>query len=148
MRIFNTYGPRLRPGDGRVVSNFLVQALRGEPLTVYGDGTQTRSFCYVDDEIAGSSRCSTPTTSARSTSATPNEFTMLELAELVLEVTGSPSEIVFEPLPDRRPDAAPARHHAGRSGARLGAAGRASARGSSAPHDWYRSESVDASGPT
>ncbi len=102
-RIFNTYGPRLSPGDGRVVSNFIAQALRGEPLTMYGDGTQTRSFCFVEDEIAGllalfDSSCTGPINIGN-----PDERTMLELAEIVLEVTGSSSEIVFRPLPKDDP---------------------------------------------
>ena len=98
-RIFNTYGPRLSPGDGRVVSNFVVQALRGEPLTVYGDGSQTRSFCFVDDQVAGllallDSRLTGPVNIGN-----PDERSMLELASLVLELTGSPSQVAFEPLP-------------------------------------------------
>ena len=115
MRIFNTYGPRMRPDDGRVVSNFLVQALRGEPLTIYGDGSQTRSFCYVTTRSAGSSRCSTPTLHGPVNIGNPDEFTMRELAELVVEVTGSSSKIVNEPLPAdsdparRRPDITRAR---------------------------------------
>ena len=124
VRIFNTYGPRMRPDDGRVVPNFIVQALRGEPLTIYGDGTQTRSFCYVATRCGASWRCSTATPPARSTSATRASSPMLELAELVLEVTGSSSEIVFEPLPvddprQRQPDITLARQRA-----RLGARGR------------------------
>jgi len=109
VRIFNSFGPRLRPADGRVVSNFLVQAMDGDPLTVYGDGRQSRSFCYVDDEIRGivallESDCVGPVNIGN-----PNEFTILELAETVLEVTGSTSEIVHEPLPvddptQRQPD--------------------------------------------
>jgi dTDP-glucose 4,6-dehydratase len=109
VRIFNTYGPRLRPADGRVVSNFLVQAMRGEPLTVYGDGSQTRSFCYVDDEIRGILGLLESDHVGPVNVGNPNEFTILELAETVREVTGSRSEIVFEPLPtddptQRRPD--------------------------------------------
>ena len=108
--------------DGRVVSNFIVQALAGKPLTIYGDGSQTRSFCYVDDEVRGLCwPCSTPTTSDRSTSATRNEFTMRELADIVLEVTGSTSEIVVRAAPGRRPHAAPARHLPGPPHPRLGA---------------------------
>ncbi len=118
VRIFNTYGPRLRPADGRVVSNFLVQAMEGKPLTVYGDGRQTRSFCYVDDLVAGilgllRSDCIGPMNIGN-----PNEFSMLELAQVVLDVTGSASEIVFEPLPtddptQRQPDITLAREALG-----------------------------------
>jgi nucleoside-diphosphate-sugar epimerase len=108
-RIFNTYGPRIRPHDGRVVSNLLVQALAGEPLTIYGSGRQTRSFCYVDDEIAGFLALLDGPHTGPINIGNPGEFTVLELAELVLEITGSSSEIVFEPLPvddptQRRPD--------------------------------------------
>ena len=88
-RIFNTYGPRLSPGDGRVVSNFVVQALRGEPLTVYGDGSQTRSFCYVEDEVEGCWPCSTAISPARSTSAIPTSAPCSSWRDCVLEVTGS-----------------------------------------------------------
>jgi dTDP-glucose 4,6-dehydratase len=98
-RIFNTYGPRLAPGDGRVVSNFVVQALRGEPLTVYGDGTQTRSLCFVDDEIAGLLALLDSPVTGPVNIGNPDERSMLELARVVLEVTGSQSEIVFGPLP-------------------------------------------------
>ena len=113
-RIFNTYGPRIRPHDGRVVSNLLVQALAGEPLTIYGSGRQTRSFCYVDDEVAGFLALLDGPHTGPINIGNPGEFTVLELAELVLEVTGSSSEIVFEPLPvddptQRRPDIALAR---------------------------------------
>jgi nucleoside-diphosphate-sugar epimerase len=113
-RIFNTYGPRMRPHDGRVVSNLLVQALAGEPLTIYGSGRQTRSFCYVDDEIAGFLALLDGPHTGPINIGNPGEFTVLELAELVLEITGSSSEIVFEPLPvddptQRRPDIALAR---------------------------------------
>jgi len=109
VRIFNTYGPRMRPADGRVVSNLLVQALRGDPLTIYGDGSQTRSFCYVDDEVEGFLRLLDSDHVGPVNIGNPGEFTMLELADLVREVTGSVSEIVFEPLPaddptQRRPD--------------------------------------------
>jgi dTDP-glucose 4,6-dehydratase len=102
-RIFNTYGPRLTPGDGRVVSNFIVQALRGEPLTVYGDGSQTRSLCYVDDEIAGLIALLDSTLTGPVNIGNPDERTVLELAELVLEVTGSRSTIVYEALPTDDP---------------------------------------------
>ena len=102
-RIFNTYGPRLSPGDGRVVSNFVVQALRGEPLTVYGDGTQTRSFCFVDDQIAGLLALLGSSLTGPVNIGNPDERSMLELARLVLEVTGSDSDIVFRPLPTDDP---------------------------------------------
>jgi nucleoside-diphosphate-sugar epimerase len=102
-RIFNTYGPRLSPGDGRVVSNFVVQALRGEPLTVYGDGTQTRSFCFVEDEVAGLLALLGSSLTGPVNIGNPDERTMLELARLVLEMTGSQSEIVFRPLPTDDP---------------------------------------------
>ncbi|MDQ1520781.1 MAG: dTDP-glucose 4,6-dehydratase [Actinomycetota bacterium] len=114
VRIFNTYGPGLRPADGRVVSNFLVQAIDGKPLTVYGDGSQTRSFCYVDDEVRGILALADSDVLEPVNIGNEGEYTMLELAELVLEVTGSSSEIVFEPLPvddptRRRPDLTRAR---------------------------------------
>jgi UDP-glucuronate decarboxylase len=114
-RIFNTYGPRMDPGDGRVVSNFIVQALKGEPLTVYGDGTQTRSFCYVDDLVEGLVRLMTHATEAGPVNlGNDGEFTMIELAEVVLELTGSRSELVYRDLPAddpvrRRPDLSLAR---------------------------------------
>ena len=109
IRIFNTYGPRLRPRDGRVVSNFLVQAIQGEPITVYGDGKQTRSFCYVEDEVRGIVALLNSDYVGPVNIGNPNEFTILELAEAVIEVTGSSSEIVFEDLPvddpmQRKPD--------------------------------------------
>jgi UDP-glucuronate decarboxylase len=109
VRIFNTYGPRMHPDDGRVVSNFIVQALRGEPITIYGDGTQTRSFCYVDDLIEAMIRMMAKDCAGPINIGNPGEFTMLELAQRVLELTGSKSEIVFLPLPaddprQRRPD--------------------------------------------
>jgi dTDP-glucose 4,6-dehydratase len=103
VRIFNTYGPRMRPGDGRVVSNFIVQALRGEPLTVYGDGGQTRSFCYVEDEVEGIFRLFSSDESEPVNIGNPGEFTVAELAELVLELTGSSSEIRYLPLPEDDP---------------------------------------------
>ncbi|MGO8861757.1 MAG: UDP-glucuronic acid decarboxylase family protein [Acidimicrobiales bacterium] len=102
-RIFNTYGPRLSPGDGRVVSNFISQALRGEPLTVYGDGSQTRSLCYVEDEIAGLVALLDSPLTGPINIGNPDERTVLELAHLVLEVSGSGSPIVFEPLPTDDP---------------------------------------------
>jgi nucleoside-diphosphate-sugar epimerase len=109
VRIFNTYGPRLSAADGRVVSNFLAQAMRGEPLTVYGDGKQTRSFCFVSDEVDGLLRLLESDHVGPMNIGNPDEFTMLELAELVLELTGGGSDLVFEPLPtddpkQRRPD--------------------------------------------
>jgi len=103
VRIFNTYGPRLAPGDGRVVSNFIVQALRGDPLTVYGDGTQTRSLCFVDDEIAGLVALLDSSLTGPVNIGNPDERTMLELAHFVLESTGSSSDITFEPLPQDDP---------------------------------------------
>lgn len=110
-RIFNTYGPRMQPNDGRVVSNFIVQALAGEPLTIYGDGSQTRSFCFVDDLVDGlMALMATPhEVTGPINLGNPVEFTMLELAELVLELTGSSSTIERRPLPQddptrRRPD--------------------------------------------
>lgn len=114
IRIFNTYGPRMRPHDGRVISNFLVQALKGEPITIYGDGTQTRSFCYVDDEVRGILALLDGPITGPVNVGNPGEFTMLELASLVKEITDSQSEIVFEPLPtddpaQRRPDISLAR---------------------------------------
>ena len=101
MRIFNTYGPRMRPDDGRVVSNFIVQALKGEPITIHGDGLQTRSFCYVDDLIEGMLRLmdSAPEFIGPVNVGNPKEFTMLELAELVLSMVGGRSKIAYQPLP-------------------------------------------------
>jgi nucleoside-diphosphate-sugar epimerase len=102
-RIFNTYGPRLAPGDGRVVSNFISQALRGEPLTVYGDGSQTRSLCYVDDEIAGLVALLDSSLVGPVNIGNPDERTVLELAEIILELSESKSSITFEPLPTDDP---------------------------------------------
>ena len=109
VRIFNTYGPRMRERDGRVVSNFIMQALNDEPITVYGDGGQTRSFCYVDDEIRGLLSLYDSDENMPTNIGNPNEFTILELAHVVIDVLASSSEIVFEPLPvddpmQRRPD--------------------------------------------
>ncbi|MFV0526540.1 MAG: UDP-glucuronic acid decarboxylase family protein [Acidimicrobiales bacterium] len=109
VRIFNTYGPRMRPEDGRVVTNFIRQALRGEPLTVYGDGSQSRSFCYVSDQIAGQLALMESEETGPINIGNDIEFTMLELAEVVTRVTSSSSSIVFAPLPvddptRRRPD--------------------------------------------
>ena len=120
-RIFNTYGPRLRPDDGRVVSNFLVQAARGEPLTVYGDGSQTRSLCYVDDEVGGLVALFDSDLTGPVNIGNPDEYTVLELARAVVSLLGSSSPIVHLPLPAddptrRRPDIA-----LGEGGARLGA---------------------------
>ncbi len=102
-RIFNTYGPRLSLGDGRVVSNFIVQALRGEPLTVYGDGSQTRSLCFVDDEISGLVALLDSSLTGPVNIGNPDERSMLDLARFVLEVTGSTSDVVFGPLPTDDP---------------------------------------------
>ncbi len=110
VRIFNTYGPRMRPADGRVVSNFLVQAIEGKPLTMYGDGSQTRSFCFVDDEVRGILALLDSELEAQPCNiGNPDEFTVRELAEIVLETTGSSSQIVYEDLPvddptQRQPD--------------------------------------------
>lgn len=114
VRIFNTYGPRMRPADGRVVSNFIVQALRGDPITIYGDGSQTRSFTYVDDLVEGIYRLFLSDRVAPTNVGNPNEFTVRQLAEKVVEQTGSASEIVFHPLPTddpkvRQPDISRAR---------------------------------------
>jgi len=99
VRIFNTYGPRMRPNDGRVVSNFIVQALRGEPLTIYGDGSQTRSFCYVDDLVEGVVRLYERGTSEPTNIGNPHEFTVRQLAERILALTASRSSVVEQPLP-------------------------------------------------
>jgi dTDP-glucose 4,6-dehydratase len=103
VRIFNTYGPRLQLNDGRVISNFMKQALSGQPLTVYGKGDQTRSFCYVSDEIDGFLRLAKSGLPGPINVGNPGEFTILECAKLVLKVTGSKSEIVYEPLPQDDP---------------------------------------------
>ena len=105
MRIFNTYGPRMHPNDGRVVSNFIVQALKNDPITIYGDGSQTRSFCYVDDLIRGMIIFmeSNPSITGPINMGNPNEFTMLELAELVIKLTSSQSSITFKSLPEDDP---------------------------------------------
>ena len=118
VRIFNTYGPRMRPGDGRVVSNFIVQALRGDPISIYGDGEQTRSFCYVEDEVEGIFRLFQSDSTAPVNIGNPGEFTIRELAEIVLEETGSASEFIRLPLPQddpkvRRPDITVARRDLG-----------------------------------
>lgn len=118
IRIFNTYGPQMRPDDGRAVSNFLVQALRGEPITIFGDGSQTRSFTFVDDEIRGflsllDSEVTTPVNIGN-----PTEYTIRQLAEMAVEVTGSASELTYLPLPvddptQRQPDITKAQQHLG-----------------------------------
>ena len=122
-RIFNTYGPRMHPNDGRVVSNFIVQALRGDDLTLYGDGSQTRSFCYVDDLVEGFLRFMELPESAEGHGyvgplnlGNPNEFTIRQLAERVLDLTGSGSQLIYQPLPaddplQRQPDIALAKEH-------------------------------------
>jgi dTDP-glucose 4,6-dehydratase len=139
VRIFNTFGPCLRPGDGRVVSNFLVQAMNSRPITVYGDGTQTRSFCYVDDEVRGILALLDSDEAGPFNIGNPDEFTVLELATTVLELTRSTSEIVHEPLPvddptRRRPDITRAR-------TRLGWQPEVSLReGLERTHAWYRRE--------
>ena len=120
VRIFNTYGPNMHPDDGRVVSNFVVQALKNEPITLYGDGSQTRSFCYVDDLIEGFIRmmASPAEVTGPINLGNPGEFTIRELAEEVLVATGSPSQLVQKPLPaddprQRQPDIAQARQTLG-----------------------------------
>lgn len=120
VRIFNTYGPRMHPNDGRVVSNFIVQALKGEDITIYGDGQQTRSFCYVDDLIdAFLLMMDSPETLKGPVNiGNPGEFTMLELAETVLSIVGSKSKLVFQPLPaddpkQRQPDISQAKKELG-----------------------------------
>jgi UDP-glucuronate decarboxylase len=111
VRIFNTYGPKMHPNDGRVVSNFIVQALQGQDITIYGDGSQTRSFCYVSDLILGmrSMMASGPTTTGPINLGNPDEFTIRELAEKIVELTGSRSKLIYQSLPSddpkqRRPD--------------------------------------------
>ena len=137
VRIFNTYGPRLGAADGRVVSNFLAQAMRGDPLTVYGDGKQTRSFCFVSDEVEGLVALLESDHVGPMNIGNPDEFTMLELAELVLELTGAASELVFAPLPaddpkQRRPDISLAERVLGwRPHVDL-------REGLARTHDWYR----------
>lgn len=115
-RIFNTYGPRMHPADGRVVSNFIVQALKGEPITIYGEGLQTRSFCYRDDLVEGFIRlmATGPEVTGPINLGNPGEFTMIELAEAVIDLTGSASKLTFLPLPaddpkQRQPDIRKAR---------------------------------------
>jgi UDP-glucuronate decarboxylase len=120
VRIFNTYGPRMHPNDGRVVSNFIVQALKGEDITIYGDGNQTRSFCYVDDLVEAMLRMMDTETGFTGpvNIGNPTEFTMLELAEKVLSIAGGPSKLTFKPLPSddprqRQPDIAIDRNRLG-----------------------------------
>jgi len=118
VRIFNTYGPRMRPQDGRVVSNFITQALVGQPITVYGDGSQTRSFCYVDDEVEGICRLFMRGDAQPTNVGNPDEYTVKQLAEIVIELTGSSSQIVHEELPVddpkvRKPDISRARRMLG-----------------------------------
>ena len=119
-RIFNTYGPRMHPNDGRVVSNFIVQALQGLPITLYGDGSQSRSFCYVDDMVDGFVRLmnSSDEVTGPFNLGNPNEFTIRELAEHIVDMTGSKSELVFKPLPSddpkqRQPDITQAKRELG-----------------------------------
>jgi UDP-glucuronate decarboxylase len=125
-RIFNTYGPRMHPNDGRVVSNFIVQALQGKDITIYGEGLQTRSFCYVDDLVDGFLRfMDLPSGDGREPGfpgpinlGNPGEFTMIELAQMILRITGSKSKLVFQPLPSddpmqRKPDISVAREKLG-----------------------------------
>ncbi len=114
VRIFNTYGPRMRPRDGRVVSNFIVQALNGENLTIYGDGSQTRSFCYVEDEVEGIYRLFMNGDEKPTNIGNPTEFTIKQLADMVVELTGTRARVIAEPLPQddpkvRKPDITRAR---------------------------------------
>jgi UDP-glucuronate decarboxylase len=118
VRVFNTYGPRMHPNDGRVVSNFIVQALRGDDITIYGDGSQTRSFCFVDDLIEGFVRMmdSSKEVTGPVNMGNPDEFTMIELAQAILKQVGGKSKLVFKPLPQddpkqRRPDITLAKQH-------------------------------------
>ena len=118
VRIFNTYGPRMRPRDGRVVSNFIVQAIRGEPITIYGDGSQTRSFCYVEDEVEGLFRLYERGGNQPTNIGNPVEYTIRQLAELVVELTGAKATIEYRPLPQddpkqRQPDISRARAELG-----------------------------------
>jgi UDP-glucuronate decarboxylase len=120
VRIFNTYGPHMHPNDGRVVSNFIVQALRGENITIYGEGQQTRSFCYVDDLVAGmmAMMATDESMTGPVNLGNPGEFSMIELAELVIELTGSKSKLVYQALPpddprQRQPDIAKAKAELG-----------------------------------
>jgi dTDP-glucose 4,6-dehydratase len=114
VRIFNTYGPRMRPRDGRVVSNFIVQALNGEDLTIYGDGSQTRSFCYAEDEVEGIYRLFMNGDEKPTNIGNPTEFTVKQLADMVIELTGTRVRVISQPLPQddpkvRKPDITRAR---------------------------------------
>ena len=120
VRIFNTYGPRMQVNDGRVIPNFMKQALRGEDLTVYGDGSQTRSFCYVSDEIDGFMRLSKSAEHWPVNIGNPTEFTILECAKHVLAVTGSKSQIRIRSLATGRSQTAPAGHHQSQNAVGLG----------------------------
>ena len=116
LRIFNVYGPRMRPKDGRAIPNFIDQALNGEPITIYGDGSQTRSFCYYQDEAEGIYRLLMSNLNVPINIGNPNELTILELAETIIELTGSRSQIIFQELPEddpkvRRPDISRAKRH-------------------------------------
>ena len=116
LRIFNVYGPRMRPKDGRAIPNFIDQALNGESLTIYGDGSQTRSFCYYQDEVEGIYRLLMSNLNIPINIGNPNELTILELAETIIELTGSRSQIIFQELPEdapqvRRPDISRAKQH-------------------------------------
>ena len=132
VRIFNTYGPRMRPNDGRAIPAFMSQALTERPVTVFGDGSQTRSFCFVEDLVRGLVLLAESGEHQPVNIGNPYEMTLLEMAEQVVEATGSRSEIVYEALPDGRPEGAPARHHPRPRAAGLGARGRAPRR--PAPH--------------
>ena len=123
VRIFNTYGPRMRPHDGRAIPTFLRQALQDRPITVFGDGSQTRSFCYVEDEIRGLIALAESGYHQPVNIGNPDEFTLLELAKTVIEVTGSQIGDRVRGAAHRRPAGAPARHHAGPRDPRLGADG-------------------------
>ena len=124
VRIFNTYGPRMRPHDGRAIPTFMRQALAGKPLTVFGDGSQTRSFCYVDDLMRGLVLLAESGEHVPVNIGNPDEYTLLELAEAVIEATGSAQRDRLRGAARGRPAGAPARHHAGAGAARLGADGR------------------------
>ena len=129
VRIFNTYGERMRPRDGRVVPALIGQALAGEPMTVFGDGSQTRSFCYVSDLIEGIYRLLLSDVRSPSTSATRPSCPCSSSPEEIQKLTGTKSEIDFKPLPGRRSEGPPAGHHQGEGEARLGAEGRSWTRG-------------------
>ena len=139
VRIFNTYGPRMHPHDGRVVSNFIVQALKGEDITIFGDGRQTRSFCYVDDLVDGVLRMmeTSPDVTGPINIGNPNEFTIIEFAELVIEMTGDQIESQIRTVAFRRPTAAPAGHFQGEGRFGVGAENAAS-RGAGADDRVFR----------